>query len=346
MARVIGNIEKTWNVRGPVDASGISVESVAPFFYLAHTDRDPGGADREWVYLLGDCDRWSERPFLEPVPGLRLFVYSTPTGHLKALADTMKVGRCFLLKQDRSLWQAIDIEFGLSPGQPAFLLIGKRRTHADSIVTRLAFDDGPEHELAELAHKRSDAELRWAADQGGSVAKAELMRRLATAPPAAGGPARDPLTDVETRAGLDAYLRDVREHSAVFPLAFLSIDLDSFKPVNDTRGHGAGDRALRTVALQAATCAHPRGRTFRVGGDEFLVVRENCDSAEAARTGEQIRSGVAQAKIPDAKGEFSVTVSVGVAVARSPAELDEVIERADAALYEAKRGGRNRVAPA
>jgi diguanylate cyclase (GGDEF)-like protein len=343
MARAVGNIEKAWNVRGPVDASTFSVQGVAPFFYLTRADRDPGGPDCEWVHLLGDSRRWQIPPDRVLPDGTGLFFYKTPTGHLGPLVEARDAGRCFLLKEDRNIWQVLDIQFDAGRQRPVFVLIRRRNAHATLDVTRLAFGDGAQHELLQLAQGRSDEELTWAAAEGSAIAKAELDRRLARLS-AAGGAARDPVTDVENRVQLEAYFRDVRGRPAAFPLAVLSVDIDDFKSVNDTRGHGAGDRTLRVVALQAATSAFPKGRTFRPGGDEFLVIRENCDMAEATRTGQQIRGAVQQAKIPDTKGEFSVTVSVGATVANSPAELDDLLERADGALYAAKHGGKNRVA--
>ncbi len=346
MMCAVSNVEKAWDVRGSNEAAKFNVLGVAPFFYLARAEQDPGGLDREWVYLLGDCRRWGIPADLTLHDGTPLFFYKTPTGNLDRLVKACAEGRCFLIKEDRSIWQVVTFRFDAAGKDPAAALTRRRATHSIPVVTRLAFGDGTEEELVRLAQARSDEELAWAAAEGSSIAKAELERRLARLS-APRGTARDPLTDVETRAQLETYLRDVRERTGVFPVAFLSIDVDTFKSVNDTHGHGAGDRTLRAVALQAATHAYPypRGQTFRVGGDEFLVVLENCDSTEAAVVGEQIRGGVAQARIPDAKGAFSVSVSVGVVVAKSVAELDNVLDRADGAMYTAKHGGKNRVAP-
>jgi diguanylate cyclase (GGDEF)-like protein len=116
--------------------------------------------------------------------------------------------------------------------------------------------------------------------------------------------------------------------------AVLAIDVDSFKAVNDTHGHQAGDQALVDLAqaLQAALRTHDE--LYRVGGDEFVALVEVAGPAAAA--------AIAR-RLCDAAHRTGRTVSVGVAVAATGEPAPAVLRRADAALYEAKRAGRNTV---
>ena len=128
-------------------------------------------------------------------------------------------------------------------------------------------------------------------------------------------------------------------------LALLLLDIDHFKSVNDTHGHLAGDRVLKSFA----DCVHRTIRTedvfARYGGEEFAVLLRSTDMEKAEIAGERIRSAV-EAMVIEVDGtEIKVTTSVGLAGIPEHALKDstELIESADRALYEAKRGGRNRV---
>lgn len=129
------------------------------------------------------------------------------------------------------------------------------------------------------------------------------------------------------------------------PLSVCLLDIDHFKEVNDTLGHAAGDEVLREVARRLASELRTPDLLGRYGGEEFLaLLPETPDARELA---ERLRAAVAARPVVSRAGTISVTVSAGVA-ARLPgdASLPTLVERADAALYEAKRAGRNRVASA
>ncbi|RIY02693.1 GGDEF domain-containing protein [Aureimonas flava] len=140
------------------------------------------------------------------------------------------------------------------------------------------------------------------------------------------------------------------------PIAALMIDIDHFKKLNDTQGHIAGDHCIRSVAdvvretLEgAAGDVSGRYHAFRFGGEEFLVLLPDTTLAEAAVHGDAIRRRLQAARIPHpAMGEEAVvTVSVGVAACRmADFSLDALVGAADAALYRAKRDGRDRLAMA
>lgn len=129
--------------------------------------------------------------------------------------------------------------------------------------------------------------------------------------------------------------------------AALLFDLDHFKSVNDRHGHAAGDEALRRFA-QVMRKHQPRGSfAVRMGGEEFLLVIAEGGSDQAMQVAELIRSGFAHEILQGAKGGFRCTVSVGLALAEDPLEsFDDILRRADDALYTAKNAGRNRIWPA
>ena len=128
------------------------------------------------------------------------------------------------------------------------------------------------------------------------------------------------------------------------PIGVALIDIDHFKNYNDAFGHQAGDVALRRIAQAIAESVERSGDfAARYGGEEFVVILEDTTLAGAAGVGERIRSAVLEAGIPSPSGGL-LSVSVGVA-ARLPGSTGEALLRqADAALYEAKNAGRNRVA--
>jgi diguanylate cyclase (GGDEF)-like protein len=121
------------------------------------------------------------------------------------------------------------------------------------------------------------------------------------------------------------------------------VDIDRFKALNDTHGHAVGDEVLRSVAGAIAGAVREDDVPARYGGEEFAVVLRNPSRDEAVEVGERIREAVASLDLRR-MGVISTSVSVGVAVADEPGRLiPEVIERADQALFEAKRKGRDRV---
>lgn len=132
----------------------------------------------------------------------------------------------------------------------------------------------------------------------------------------------------------------------------LMIDLDRFKRLNDTHGHLAGDAALRVVA--ATITAEVRGRDVvgRYGGEEFVVLLPSISARDALEVAERVRISIRQLAVPAPKAHASadpvtmrLTTSIGLAMyPESGSELQHVIEAADKALYDAKAGGRNRVA--
>ena len=127
------------------------------------------------------------------------------------------------------------------------------------------------------------------------------------------------------------------------PLSILLLDVDHFKSVNDLHGHAAGDRVLRRVAELLRQDLRQSDIAVRWGGEEFLVVLDNCDLAEAQRIAEKIRERIAQERLDIDGTHFAVTISVGVSQFSGDEFPEQAISRADAGLYQAKNNGRNRV---
>ena len=158
---------------------------------------------------------------------------------------------------------------------------------------------------------------------------------------------RDPLTDLRNRRGFEQSAGDLRlQRGNLENIALLMIDIDHFKAVNDTHGHVLGDKVLRAVAHVLKSNIKGRDVAARVGGEEFAVLLPDTSVAGAVSLGKQICALVSHGRIKRASGEGTigqVTLSIGVAVARSGESLESLMERADAALYGAKRTGRARV---
>lgn len=157
----------------------------------------------------------------------------------------------------------------------------------------------------------------------------------------------DALTELANRRALteSAERELARARREGRPLGVLMLDIDHFKRVNDRHGHQTGDEVLREFAARASGCLRGMDLLGRWGGEEFCAILPGARAAAAAAAAERIRAAIAAA--PMAGGLVPVTVTIGVAVSR-PADdgLDELLGRADAALYEGKAAGRNRVVAA
>jgi diguanylate cyclase (GGDEF)-like protein len=160
----------------------------------------------------------------------------------------------------------------------------------------------------------------------------------------------DPVTGLRNRRYVSEFLsvevlRAVRYHT---PLAVLLLDLDHFKRVNDTHGHRVGDAVLQVVADTLRASLRATDLAGRYGGEEFLVVLPQTDLAGGAVLAERVRVAIEETAIDVAADTaLSVTVSVGVAALDGAAQtVEQLVERADAALYAAKDAGRNRVVSA
>lgn len=128
------------------------------------------------------------------------------------------------------------------------------------------------------------------------------------------------------------------------PLAVAMLDIDYFKRVNDTCGHAAGDRVLCTMVAACRQCLRASDYLGRVGGEEFVCVMPEAAADDAMACAERIRREIAAARTPTDAGTLRVTVSIGVAVLdRTHDSWDALLGAADAALYQAKEAGRDRI---
>jgi diguanylate cyclase (GGDEF)-like protein len=150
---------------------------------------------------------------------------------------------------------------------------------------------------------------------------------------------RDSLTGLFNRRAMNEALQRawLRHRRTRAPLAVLVVDLDHFKRINDTRGHAAGDVVLARVAALLQGQLRAEDVLGRAGGEEFWVVLPETSREHASALAERLRHTVAEAAL-------GTTCSVGVSLAdAADAGVDQLVARADAALYRAKEGGRNRV---
>ncbi|HEV2928904.1 MAG TPA: GGDEF domain-containing protein [Propionibacteriaceae bacterium] len=139
----------------------------------------------------------------------------------------------------------------------------------------------------------------------------------------------DPLTGLANRAALDARL------APGGPVGLLLVDLDGFKPVNDTWGHDVGDEVLRLVAERLVGCVRSGDLVARLGGDEFVIVVEASAVDTVAR---HVTAALGAPYSIDGR-VLAVGASVGVAHSATGADPDALLRRADQAMYEAKRAG-------
>jgi two-component system cell cycle response regulator len=155
----------------------------------------------------------------------------------------------------------------------------------------------------------------------------------------------DPLTGLFNRRFLSSHLQGLlrRGQAEMRPLSLVFIDLDNFKTVNDTHGHGIGDLVLKDIALRIGRGVRGVDLACRYGGEEFVVVMPGTDLAAAAMVSERMRKQVADAPVISGDRSIAITASFGVTQSKLGDTPDSLIERADQALYRAKRAGRNRV---
>ncbi len=130
-------------------------------------------------------------------------------------------------------------------------------------------------------------------------------------------------------------------------LAVLMLDVDHFKRINDGWGHDMGDRVLVEVATRLRQCARDTDVLARTGGEEFALLAVGASLRDAAEIGERMRAAMGGIQIRVETGTIPVTISIGSAIVGAGEDtIDAALKRADQALYQAKRGGRDRVVAA
>jgi diguanylate cyclase len=154
----------------------------------------------------------------------------------------------------------------------------------------------------------------------------------------------DPLTGVANRLVFEQHMADacLRIAQGGGETSLLVLDIDRFKEINDSFGHAAGDRALRIVAEQLRAGLRSDDLLARYGGEEFVVVLSGVGAEAALRVAESLRKRIENLGFHGQQRPVRITLSCGVTVLRGDDSPDTAFERADSALYRAKRGGRNR----
>lgn len=156
----------------------------------------------------------------------------------------------------------------------------------------------------------------------------------------------DALTGLHNRRFIESRLRQAVDsaNSGGAPVSVLLLDIDYFKRINDTHGHEAGDVVLKVFAERLTSQLRALDIAARYGGEEFVILMPGSGLAEAELAAERMRRNVANTPFKLAADlELPVTVSIGLAQASSGEVMESLLRRADAALYEAKTDGRNRV---
>jgi diguanylate cyclase (GGDEF)-like protein len=171
------------------------------------------------------------------------------------------------------------------------------------------------------------ARLR-AAERLGSMQR-ELVRLATT----------DPLSGLLNRR---AFFERAQEACACAerPLSTIMVDVDHFKHINDEFGHGVGDDVIRAIANQMMS---DRGIVGRLGGEEFAIVLQGCSLADAMEAAERLRLQFAEFCLATLNKAIKFTCSFGVSEWQGSESIDDLLKRADVALYSAKKSGRNRV---
>jgi diguanylate cyclase (GGDEF)-like protein len=215
--------------------------------------------------------------------------------------------------------------------RPIYVILMSASTSEDRLA--VALDHGADDILNNPpAADELYARLR-AAERFGNMQR-ELMRLAVT----------DSLTGMYNRRGFfEQAVQPCLRAGQGAPLCAIMADIDHFKQVNDIHGHDAGDKAIFAVAHELMSGNWHAGR---LGGEEFALLMEERDMAEAAKIAELLLRRIAALRIPTGEDRLSVTCSFGVSEWRAGDGIDRLLKRADMALYEAKLAGRNRVVKA
>ncbi len=155
----------------------------------------------------------------------------------------------------------------------------------------------------------------------------------------------DPLTQLANRRAFTEESQMTAGNPDEVPFALLMLDLDHFKKINDVYGHAAGDGVLVEVSKRLATVVRPGDVVGRLGGEEFAILLPACTPDQGAQVAERVRAAIEASPVKSRDGiDIPITVSIGgTSIGFIGSNFDEVLSKADAALYQSKAEGRNRV---
>lgn len=159
---------------------------------------------------------------------------------------------------------------------------------------------------------------------------------------------RDRLTGIANRHLFDMIFEHLSHNIKRYPrpVSLVSIDIDHFKRINDSHGHQAGDMVLQAVSRAIQRHTRQSDTLCRWGGEEFILLLDNCALEEAANRADIIRQAIRDHSVAFGRNQIRVTLSMGVTELVPGEDLEPFLARADAALYQAKEGGRDQVVPA
>ncbi|WP_342641835.1 GGDEF domain-containing protein [Rhodoligotrophos ferricapiens] len=153
----------------------------------------------------------------------------------------------------------------------------------------------------------------------------------------------DPLTGLRNRRAYDDYVARLSGGAPARSLALLALDIDLFKKINDLFGHAVGDEVVVVAARTAESILRKQDMVFRIGGDEMVCLLPNTSAQEAMSVAERLRAAFQAQASHIAGRQVSPSISIGVAVSEGQIDPKHLLEEADAALYRAKRTGRNQI---
>ncbi|MCP4471626.1 MAG: GGDEF domain-containing protein [Gammaproteobacteria bacterium] len=153
----------------------------------------------------------------------------------------------------------------------------------------------------------------------------------------------DALTGVRSRIAYDEHIQQEMDRWQRYknPFSYVIFDIDHFKKINDTHGHNAGDKALKIIAGMIQKNIRKSDLVYRIGGEEFVVLLPNTDSARADSLVDKVRNAIAGSGIHFKQQMVQITLSAGITESRDGDTIEKIYERADRALYRAKNAGRN-----
>lgn len=155
----------------------------------------------------------------------------------------------------------------------------------------------------------------------------------------------DALTGLPNRRHfLESLSRDIAKADRHrWPLTVISMDIDFFKQINDQYGHAAGDETLRQVCNVFRQYSRASDAVARIGGEEFALICLNSSASETEQLASRLRTEIAETNIIYKRQQFNITLSIGIAVMQPGDDVEQLLRKADLALYEAKQTGRNKV---
>jgi len=241
-------------------------------------------------------------------------------------------------------------EHPLVLGKPHFRFYAGSPLHdktGKAVGTFCVFDTNPREfgsdDMRSLQDMTDMAQQELLADQK-NLAQAEIISKLGVARRQA---MFDPLTRVWNLRGATPFLRTelIKAEESNSDLSICTIDVDKFKQINDNFGHQAGDQVLRRLASSLIRCIRTGDIVVRHGGDEFMLILPGCDRKMAQQIADRARLIVSESPIRTSDGIISTTISIGCTSRRASENIspEELIERADKALRNAKVAGRDRV---